>query len=96
MNNFKFLAEVRGIVERDNLMMLDTSKYVSLDSNSQLAPNTVCVALSYDGRFFASAHGEFSVKVLEYPSCRQIASLDGHTRTLYTLLFHPRDFNIVV
>ncbi len=87
--------ELRTWIEGETLRKLDTGEYVKLDKTVALVRSTISIALSHDGRYFASTHGDHSVKVFEYPSRRQIACLDGHPRTPWTVRFHPSDSNIV-
>ena len=87
--------DLRTWIEGETLRKLDTGEYVKLDKTVALVRSTISIALSHDGRYFASTHGDHSVKVFEYPSRRQIACLDGHPRTPWTVRFHPNDSNIV-
>lgn len=82
-------------IEGQTLRRLDAGRYVGLDRDSQLVRSTISIAFSHDGRFFASTHGDHSVKVFEYPSGKQIACLDGHPRTPWTVRFHPTDSAIM-
>lgn len=77
------------------LRRLDKGRYVELDHPAAQVRSTISIAFSHDGRFFASTHGDHTVKVFEYPSGRQIACLEGHPRTPWTVRFHPRDPRIL-
>lgn len=88
-------AQLRSWIEGETLRKLDTGEYIELDKNAQLVRSTISIAFSHDGKFFASTHGDHSVKVFEYPSRRQIACLDGHPRTPWTVRFHPTDSSVV-
>lgn len=82
-------------IEGSTLRRLDGGRYVDLDRSPPLVRSTISIAFSHDGRFFASTHGDHSVKVFEYPTGRQIACLDGHPRTPWTVRFHPRNSSII-
>lgn len=82
-------------IERNTLRRLDSGTYVTLDRPATLVRSTISIAFSHDGKFFASTHGDHSVKVFNYPSGVQIACLDGHPRTPWTVRFHPFDSNIL-
>ena len=82
-------------VEDNTLRRLDRGKYVPLDRPDPLVRSTISIAFSHDGRYFASTHGDHSVKVFRYPSGEQIACLDGHPRTPWTVRFHPKDSSIL-
>lgn len=88
-------ARLRAWIEGETLRKLDTGEYIDLDKEPVLVRSTISIAFSHDGRFFASTHGDHSVKVFEYPSRRQIACLEGHPRTPWTVRFHPTDSSIV-
>lgn len=70
---------------------LDNGRYVTLDHPASLVRSTISIAFSHDGSLFASTHGDHTVKVFEYPSGKQVACLDGHPRTPWTVRFHPTD-----
>lgn len=82
-------------IENVTLRRLDAGRYVELDQPAALVRSTISIAFSHDGKYFASTHGDHTVKVFEYPSGRQIACLDGHPRTPWTVRFHPRDARIL-
>lgn len=70
---------------------LDQGEYLDLDRHAALVRSTISIAFSSDGAFFASTHGDHTVKVFEYPAGRQVAWLDGHPRTPWTVRFHPKN-----
>ncbi|PXF49881.1 Activating molecule in BECN1-regulated autophagy protein 1 [Gracilariopsis chorda] len=82
-------------MEHTTLIRLDTGRYVHLDRAVPLVRSTISIAFSHDGRYYASTHGDHTVKVFEYPSGNQIACLDGHPRTPWTVRFHPSDSSIL-
>lgn len=82
-------------IEGNTLRRLDRGTYVALDRSAPLVRSTISIAFSHDGKFFASTHGDHSVKVFRYPSGEQIACLDGHPRTPWTVRFHPKDSSIL-
>lgn len=82
-------------VERKILERLDLGNYITLDKSAPQVRSTISIAFSHDGRFFASTHGDHTVKVFEYPSGDQIACLEGHPRTPWTVRFHPTNSDII-
>lgn len=82
-------------VERKTLERLDLGHYITLDKSAPQVRSTISIAFSHDGRFFASTHGDHTVKVFEYPSGDQIACLEGHPRTPWTVRFHPSNSDII-
>jgi WD domain, G-beta repeat len=86
---------VTAWAERGVLTGLDTGVYMELDRSAALVRSTISIAFSGRGRYFASTHGDHTVKVFEYPSGRQVAFLEGHPRTPWTVRFHPLDERIV-
>lgn len=78
-------------IEGTTLRRLDNGRYVTLDHPASLVRSTISIAFSHDGSLFASTHGDHTVKVFEYPSGKQVACLDGHPRTPWTVRFHPTD-----
>lgn len=57
--------------------------------------STIAIAFSADGRSFASTHGDHTVKVFDALSLREKKVLSGHSRTPWTVKYHPRDSNIL-
>ncbi|CAN8064489.1 unnamed protein product [Agarophyton chilense] len=86
---------VHSWVEGKTLRTLDTGRYVPLDRAVPLVRSTISIAFSHDARYYASTHGDHTVKVFEYPSGNQIACLEGHPRTPWTVRFHPTDSSIL-
>lgn len=76
-------------IERTVLAELDTGKYLSLDRSPNLVRSTISIAFSNDGKYFASTHGDHTVKVFQYPSGELVTYLEGHPRTPWTVRFHP-------
>lgn len=81
--------------EKTVLAELDTGKYLSLDRNPSLVRSTISIAFSSDGKFFASTHGDHTVKVFRYPEGAQVTFLEGHPRTPWTVRFHPTNPAII-
>lgn len=81
--------------EGESLRTLDVGAYVPLGSSPRRVRSTISIAFSHDGKFFASTHGDHSVKVFSYPDCQLQVSLDGHPRTPWSVRFHPTDASIV-
>ncbi len=88
-------AALRAWIEGETLRKLDTGTYVDLGTSSHLVRSTISIAFSRDGKYFASTHGDHTVKVFEYPSRKQIACLYGHPHTPWSVRFHPHDSSIV-
>lgn len=82
-------------IEGNTLRRLDRGRYIELDRAASLVRSTISIAFSHDGQYFASTHGDHTIKVFRYPSGEQIACLDGHPRTPWTVRFHPKDSSIV-
>lgn len=82
-------------IEGNILKRLDKGRYLSLDRPSNLVRSTISISFSHDGQYFASTHGDHTVKVFVYPSGEQIACLEGHPRTPWTVRFHPKNANIL-
>jgi len=53
------------------------------------AKSTIALALSSDGEYFASTHGDHSVKVFRCSTWKLVRQLRGHERTPWTVKFHP-------
>lgn len=87
--------DIMAWIEGNTLRRLDRGQYVPLDRAAPIVRSTISIAFSHDGRYFASTHGDHTVKVFRYPSAEQIATLDGHPRTPWTVRFHPKNSNIV-
>lgn len=46
-------------------------------------------------RFFASTHGDHTVKITDFSRSKVVQTLRGHPRTPWTVKFHPKDSRIV-
>ncbi len=57
--------------------------------------STISISFSPCGKYFASTHGDHTVKIISYLEGRIIQTLIGHERTPWTVKFHPTDSNIV-
>ena len=57
--------------------------------------STISISFSPCGKYFASTHGDHTVKIISYPEGRIIQTLIGHERTPWTVKFHPTDSNVV-
>jgi len=62
-----------------------SSAYCTIES----AKSTIALAISHDGVYFASTHGDHTVKVFWCTSWQHICTLRGHERTPWTVKFHP-------
>lgn len=57
--------------------------------------STIAIAISCDGRTFATTHGDHTVKVFLFRSGEQMRVFRGHPRTPWTIKYHPSDPNII-
>jgi WD40 repeat protein len=57
--------------------------------------STIAIAMSCDGKTFATTHGDHTVKIFDFTSGEQLRNFSGHPRTPWTLKYHPTDPNIV-
>jgi WD40 repeat protein len=57
--------------------------------------STIAIAVSCDGRTFATTHGDHTVKVFFFYSNKPYRVLPGHPRTPWTVKYHPTNPNIV-
>lgn len=82
-------------IESNTLHRLDKGRYINLDQPSNVVRSTISIAFSHDNTLFASTHGDHTVKAFEYPSGFQVACLEGHPRTPWTVRFHPSNHRLV-
>jgi len=59
------------------------------------AKSTIAVDFSFDGQFFASTHGDHTVKITRFATGKVVKTLVGHPRTPWTVKFHPKENFIV-
>ena len=59
------------------------------------AVSTISIAFSPDGRTIASTHGDHTVKISCCHTGKLIRDLRGHSRTPWTVKYHPSNPNIV-
>jgi len=86
----KLWKELSKRLECEYMRLISSEgRYLELDRSASLVKSTISIAFSHDGRYFASTHGDHSVKVFEWPSGKQIATLEKHRRTPWTVKFHP-------
>jgi WD40 repeat protein len=57
--------------------------------------STIAIAVSNDGQTFATTHGDHTVKVFQFNSCKELRVFNGHPRTPWTVKYHPTDSNIL-
>ena len=57
--------------------------------------STLSVTFSRCGTYFASSHGDHTVKIIHFATRRLVACLEGHPRTPWTVKFHPQNRRIV-
>ncbi|DBA02410.1 TPA: hypothetical protein N0F65_007229 [Lagenidium giganteum] len=62
------------------------SRYFELPPTTK---STISIAISPDGRTFASTHGDHTVKIICYQTGRILQTLVGHPRTPWSVKFHP-------
>lgn len=53
--------------------------------------STISISMSHDGQYFATTHGDHTVKVFLYHSFKLVREFRGHPRTPWTVKFHPND-----
>ncbi|EME29012.1 transducin family protein / WD-40 repeat family protein [Galdieria sulphuraria] len=88
--SYKLWKELNYRLECEYIrLFVQEGRYLELDRSASLVKSTISIAFSHDGRYFASTHGDHSVKVFEWPSGKQIATLEKHRRTPWTVKFHP-------
>ncbi|KAG2765149.1 hypothetical protein PC129_g6005 [Phytophthora cactorum] len=64
------------------------SRYFELP---QTTKSTISIAISPDGKTFASTHGDHTVKIICIETGKVIQTLVGHPRTPWSVKFHPTD-----
>ncbi|CAH0491312.1 unnamed protein product [Peronospora farinosa] len=64
------------------------SRYFELP---QTTKSTISIAISPDGKTFASTHGDHTVKIVCIETGKVIQILVGHPRTPWSVKFHPTD-----
>ncbi|KAJ1404832.1 hypothetical protein B484DRAFT_424073 [Ochromonadaceae sp. CCMP2298] len=57
--------------------------------------STIAIAISCDGRTFATTHGDHTVKVFTFLTGQEIRVFRGHPRTPWTIKYHPLKPNLV-
>jgi hypothetical protein len=58
--------------------------------------STISIAMSNDGHYYASTHGDHTVKVFDFHNNhREHRVFHGHPRTPWTVKFNPRNSNFV-
>ena len=83
--------ELRAWLESKSVSRLNC-RYCDLPNTTK---STISICFSPCGHYFASTHGDHTVKILSYPDGRVVQTLVGHERTPWTVKFHPKDSNIV-
>lgn len=53
--------------------------------------STISISVSHDGNYFATTHGDHTVKVFMYHTFKLVREFRGHPRTPWTVKFHPKD-----
>ncbi|TYZ59124.1 hypothetical protein PybrP1_000049 [[Pythium] brassicae (nom. inval.)] len=64
------------------------SRYFELPPTTK---STISIAISPDGKTFASTHGDHTVKIICFETGRILQTLVGHPRTPWSVKFHPTD-----
>ncbi|KAL4159975.1 hypothetical protein PRNP1_000547 [Phytophthora ramorum] len=64
------------------------SRYFELP---QTTKSTISIAISPDGKTFASTHGDHTVKIICIETGKVLQTLVGHPRTPWSVKFHPTD-----
>ncbi|KUF99222.1 hypothetical protein AM588_10011285 [Phytophthora nicotianae] len=61
------------------------------ESAAKTTKSTISIAISPDGKTFASTHGDHTVKIICIETGKVIQTLVGHPRTPWSVKFHPTD-----
>lgn len=90
--SFRKKAEIENSLEdsfvKGKLVQYDLPLPASVSS-------TIAIAMSCDGRTFATTHGDHTVKVFVFHSKQLYREFTGHPRTPWTVKYHPNDPNIL-
>ena len=81
--------DVETWAEGKALRVLENGEYLEMDRARTWVRSTICITFSSDEKFFASTHGDHTVKVWTYPELKLFKVLEGHPRTPWTAKFHP-------
>lgn len=71
--------------------MYDSGRAASYIPLPETAKSTIALAFSADGEYFASTHGDHTVKVFRCATWTVECVLTGHERTPWTVKFHPHN-----
>ncbi len=85
---------VSGKVSIENMI---EDSFVSGTNNLMSIPmppnvsSTISISMSHDGQYFATTHGDHTVKVFLFHTFKVVREFKGHPRTPWTVKFHPQD-----
>ncbi|KAA8492929.1 Activating molecule in BECN1-regulated autophagy protein 1 [Porphyridium purpureum] len=82
-------------VEHSALQELDLGEYVDLKASRGAVRSTISIDFAHDARFFASTHGDHTVKIFTMPDAKLEASLHWHQRTPWAVKFHPHNSDLL-
>lgn len=72
-------------------LMYGSGRSASYIPLPETAKSTIALAFSADGEYFASTHGDHTVKVFRCATWTVECVLTGHERTPWTVKFHPHN-----
>jgi WD40 repeat protein len=97
-----YSREYSGLARHRQLNRLIDSSFVRSNSwelkdylNVPTTISTISIAISKDGAYIATSHGDHTVKVFNFKSAEIFRVLRGHPRTPWTVKFHPLDSNVI-
>jgi WD40 repeat protein len=71
------------------------SELRSVNLASSANVSTIAISMSHDGKYFATTHGDHTVKVFLHQNLKLFRVFRGHPRTPWTVKFHPTNSNII-
>lgn len=92
------LIPIRKNLEIENALEDSFVQGQLLQEDIPLPPNvssTIAIAVSCNGRTFATTHGDHTVKIFNFYSNKPYRIFHGHPRTPWTVKYHPTNPNIV-
>lgn len=85
---------VRGRESIENIIEDSYIKSQLRPISIPMPPNvssTISISMSNDGQYFATTHGDHTVKIFLFHTFKLIREFRGHPRTPWTVKFHPKD-----
>jgi WD40 repeat protein len=97
-----YLREYSGLSRQRQLTQLTDAQFVKCHEwelkdylNAPTTISTISIAISKDGGFIATSHGDHTVKVFNFRTAEIRRVLRGHPRTPWTVKFHPLNSNVL-